>query len=171
MIYHHEGKEYKITESAKCAERLEPFLRGCGFDMGYGGKKVVEEAIGVDNRKDAEHPCNLDLQSYPDEYADQLGTFDYVFSSHCLEHLQSSRVDQVLRDWYALLRPGGFLVLYLPDRITYGEHGPWTLVSLIELVNRLFPNEEISHAGRFPFLPEYSIEVVVRKNDGRPRKL
>lgn len=41
------------------------------------------------------------------------GGFDYVFSSHCLEHLDKW-VD-VLDYWYSQLREGGVMFLYLPS--------------------------------------------------------
>lgn len=37
---------------------------------------------------------------------------DYIFSSHCLEHIPNW-VD-VLEYWYNILKPGGILFLYLP---------------------------------------------------------
>ena len=41
-----------------------------------------------------------------------MGEYDYVFSSHCLEHL----VDPVgaLLHWKTRIKPGGVLFLYLP---------------------------------------------------------
>ncbi len=40
------------------------------------------------------------------------GSLDFVFSSHCLEHIESPR--DAIRAWRRLLRPGGILFLYLP---------------------------------------------------------
>lgn len=40
------------------------------------------------------------------------GPFDYVFSSHCLEHLRNPI--EALEHWRSRLRPGGVLFLYLP---------------------------------------------------------
>ena len=39
-------------------------------------------------------------------------SLDYVFSSHCLEHIKNWR--QSLAEWVKKLRPGGTLFLYLP---------------------------------------------------------
>ena len=38
-----------------------------------------------------------------------------VYSSHCLEHLDDATVEQVLREARRVLRPGGRLILKLPD--------------------------------------------------------
>lgn len=50
-------------------------------------------------------------------------TFDCVHSSHCLEHLK----DPVkgFRNWFRVLKPGGFLVVTVPDEDLYeqGEVG------------------------------------------------
>ena len=40
------------------------------------------------------------------------GEWDYVFSSHCLEHLPN--YVEALLHWKSRIRPGGTLFLYLP---------------------------------------------------------
>jgi len=40
------------------------------------------------------------------------GSLDYVFSSHCLEHIGNWR--EVLAEWIKKLKPGGIVFLYLP---------------------------------------------------------
>jgi SAM-dependent methyltransferase len=51
------------------------------------------------------------------DFADD--SLDYVFSSHCLEHIADWR--ETLRHWISKLRPGGVLFLYLP----HPECGIW----------------------------------------------
>jgi len=48
--------------------------------------------------------------------------FDFIYSSHCLEHLHSPLV--ALRRWCDLLRAGGHLVIVVPDHTLY-EHDNW----------------------------------------------
>ena len=43
----------------------------------------------------------------------QTFKLDYIFSSHCLEHIPGWV--NVLDYWYSRLKPGGILFLYLPD--------------------------------------------------------
>ncbi len=43
--------------------------------------------------------------------------FDWVYSSHLLEHLLHPIA--ALRRWWQLLRPGGHLILYVPHRDLY----------------------------------------------------
>ena len=42
-------------------------------------------------------------------------TFDYIYSSHLLEHLAQGVVGHLLRECYRVLKPGGVLRLVVPD--------------------------------------------------------
>jgi SAM-dependent methyltransferase len=50
------------------------------------------------------------------------GSFDFVFSSHCLEHLRDPA--EGLRNWFRILKAGGHLVITVPDEDLY-EQGVW----------------------------------------------
>lgn len=79
----------------------EHFCKGSGLDIGgttewhFPGSKIVNP---VENEYDA---FNLPGTNY-----------DYIFSSHCLEHIDDYA--GALRIWRDALRPGGQLFLYLP---------------------------------------------------------
>ncbi len=47
------------------------------------------------------------------------GTFDFIHSSHCLEHLVDPR--EGLRHWFRALKPGGHLVVAVPDEDLYEQ--------------------------------------------------
>lgn len=47
------------------------------------------------------------------------GTYDFVHSSHCLEHL--SEPAAALRQWLRILRPGGTMVVLVPDEDLYEQ--------------------------------------------------
>jgi SAM-dependent methyltransferase len=49
-------------------------------------------------------------------------SFDFVFSSHCLEHLRDP--EEGLGNWFRVLKPGGHLVVTVPDEDLY-EQGVW----------------------------------------------
>jgi len=51
-----------------------------------------------------------------------VGAYDAVCSSHCLEHMRD--VPAALEQWWALVRPGGHLILVVPDEDLY-EQGGW----------------------------------------------
>ncbi|MBV5346213.1 MAG: methyltransferase domain-containing protein, partial [Rhodoferax sp.] len=47
---------------------------------------------------------------------------DFVHSSHCLEHMRDVR--EALKNWIRIVKPGGFLILTVPDEDLY-EQGQW----------------------------------------------
>ena len=49
-------------------------------------------------------------------------SFDFLFSSHCLEHLNDPA--EALSNWIRVVRPGGHLVVTVPDEDLY-EQGVW----------------------------------------------
>ena len=46
-------------------------------------------------------------------------TYDFVHSSHCLEHMRDPH--EGLRNWFRVLRPGGHLVVTAPDEDLYEQ--------------------------------------------------
>lgn len=65
-----------------------------------------------------------DLQDGDAQYMEGVpdNTFDFVHSSHCLEHMQDVRI--ALQNWLRVTKPGGYLVITVPDEELY-EHGYW----------------------------------------------
>jgi hypothetical protein len=97
--------------------RGEAFVRtyfsGSVLDIGCGPDVVVPNAQPFD----LEHgDANNILSFLPIE------SFDCVHSSHCLEHMMNP--PRALGQWWALVRPGGFLILVVPDEDLY-EQGIW----------------------------------------------
>lgn len=103
------GKQYPAFQATGNAARfIMPFAtevcKGVGFDIGCNraewslpGSILVDPAI---------EDCPYDAHNLPNMQV------DYIFSSHCLEHVN----DWVgaLDHWYTRLRLGGVLFLYLP---------------------------------------------------------
>ena len=83
------------------------------LDVGYKGADtdavpVLPHAIGVD----------LDYPGYDGvrlPFAD--GSVDTVFGSHVLEHVSDVRL--ALRDWFRVIRTGGFIVCIVPHQFLY----------------------------------------------------
>lgn len=46
-------------------------------------------------------------------------SFDFVHSSHCLEHLVEPQ--EGLRNWLRIVRPGGYLIISVPDEDLYEQ--------------------------------------------------
>jgi SAM-dependent methyltransferase len=84
------------------------------LDVGYTGydnpqrKAALPHALGID----------LDFPGYDGRrlpFADR--TVDTVFSSHCLEHILYDHA--AIRDWYRVLKVGGFIVCMVPSQSLY----------------------------------------------------
>ena len=104
----HDGNKYPEFQSVGNASQFAiPFAKhvctGTGVDIGcnreewkFPGAYAVDPSIN-----------DYDALNFP------YDNLDYVFSSHCLEHI-SNWVD-VLEYWTSKLKSGGTLFLYLPD--------------------------------------------------------
>lgn len=79
------------------------YCTGSGLDIG-AGLWPLPGAVAIDLERGPGH--GRVLEDFPS------GSQDYVFSSHCLEHIGPWR--DALRDWIARLKSGGRLFLYLP---------------------------------------------------------
>jgi SAM-dependent methyltransferase len=108
----------KAYERRKRANFFAKYCRGAGIDIGCGDDPLKDEAIyslvKYDTSKmDASYIIGdaTGIKEFSDEQ------FDFVYSSHCLEHLQDYRV--VLRNWFRILKSGGYLLLLLPHRDYY----------------------------------------------------
>lgn len=116
------------NESGKIKWEIVRWTRGKGLDIGCGVYKTYPHFIGVDNRKDTAlfgQPINPDI---PVETAERLdlfasGSLDFCFSSHLLEHIELEKVPSTLKEWMRVLKPRGYLVLYLPDEDEYPKIG------------------------------------------------
>ena len=84
------------------------------LDIGYKGsgnpdnKTVVPHAVGID----VDYP-GYDGTKLP--FADR--SVDCVSSSHCLEHVWF--LESTIRDWYRVLKIGGFIVCIVPHQFLY----------------------------------------------------
>lgn len=116
------------NESAKIRWEIVKYTRGRGLDIGCGSWKQFPHFIGVDNKVDNQlfgqniNPdVTVDTAEKLDVFASQ--SMDFVFSSHLLEHIKPESVGWTLKEWCRVIKPKGFLVLYLPDKSLYPNIG------------------------------------------------
>jgi SAM-dependent methyltransferase len=88
---------------------LAPFLCGTGLDIGPGSDPVAAFV----RRFDVEHGDAARIDEIVDD------NFDYVWSSHCLERMPDPR--DALQRWWSLVKPGGHLILVVPDEDLYEQ--------------------------------------------------
>jgi SAM-dependent methyltransferase len=104
MIFDYKGATYpEFIKYGNGCQYIAPvalqFCRGNGLDVG-AGNWPLPTAQPIDL------VFNTDAMMLP------VGPFDYIFSSHCLEHLENPVA--ALEHWKSRIKPGGVLFLYLP---------------------------------------------------------
>lgn len=116
-------KSHDARERAPCPEDGSFYNRfmkgpglavGKGLDIGYKGdprkkyEPVLQSATGVD----LGYP-GYDGHKLPFPELSQ----DYVFSSHCLEHVTNSVL--AIREWFRVVKMRGHLVIIVPHKYLY----------------------------------------------------
>lgn len=108
------GPEVGKSDSArKYAGFYERYMHGVGLDIGYKGHDnnnlpVIENAIGVDEGTPGYDGFHLPAGDL---------TLDFVFSSHCLEHVPDPVAS--LQEWFRPLKIGGYLIITVPHLYLY----------------------------------------------------
>ena len=102
-----------MNESTKSQAHWGKFERqvtqGSGIDIGCGPDPVTPTA----RRFDLEHGDANRVSEFVKEQ------FDFVYSSHCLEHMHDPRA--TILDWWKLAKPGGHLFVVVPDEDLYEQ--------------------------------------------------
>lgn len=100
----------KCQPMRKARSDFDRYLHGSGIDIGSGPDplKVEQGTVRAWDHADG------DAQLMPG-VAD--GQFDFVYSSHCLEHMRD--VPETLRNWSRILKPAGVLYFVVPDYLLY----------------------------------------------------
>jgi predicted SAM-dependent methyltransferase len=126
------------NESAKCKYDVIPYMRGRGVDLGCGPWKIFPHCIGVDQIPGADVCSSV---TRLDQFAD--ASMDFVYSSHTLEDIDDT--EATLREWWRLLKVGGYLILYLPHKEFYPNIGQ--------------PGANPAH--RHDFMPDDIVEIML----------
>ncbi len=104
-----------MSETLKARSRrerdgfFEKYIRGRGIDIGCGTDPLTPDVMKYDRIHGSR-----DAQMLPEVQDEQ---FDFVYSSHCLEHLHNPIIG--LMNWWRVLKPGGFLIVTVPHRDLY----------------------------------------------------
>ncbi len=105
--------EARKTNALRGAAFIGKYLSGRVIDIGAGKDLVCAHAEGFDV---GDGDANVITRFRPS------GAYDAVHSSHCLEHMRDPAA--ALREWWSLVKPGGYLVVVVPDEDLY-EQGIW----------------------------------------------
>lgn len=167
-------------EAAKIRWEVVPYFHGRVLDIGCGAYKTFPHWIGVDNghhwgMRGVDVKCEatkLDL------FASQ--SVDAVFSSHLLEHIPYELVPQALAEWYRVVKPGGHIILYLPDEDEYPKCGTqyansdhrWNVnyQRVVDAMDQVPCSWDLVQYEKRNQNDEYSLYFVFQKLHGRVRR-
>ncbi len=139
-------QEASKTNKIRTEEFFSLYFAGRVIDIGCGDDLVVPHAEPFDQ---------------PDGNAERIleyreaNSYDCVHSSHCLEHMTDPTA--ALSQWWALVKPGGYMVVVVPDEELY-EQGVFP-----SLFN---PGHKVTfRLSQFPALTErsFAIDQMVRE--------
>lgn len=83
--------------------------------VGCGGASLPEGFERArETRLDADERCKPDIVALMTDLG-EIGEYDVVFCSHALEHLAPSDVMRALSEFRRVLRPGGAVMVFVPD--------------------------------------------------------
>ena len=142
LFIYKDGKYLEYLKEGNACQYIVPVARkfcyGVGLDVGCG-KWPFPGAIPVDNNG------GMSAMNLP------KGEYDYVFSSHCLEHLYGWK--NILKLWIHRLKNGGILFLYLPHKSMklWNPGGPW-----VGGHHKWQPTADVI----IPFLKENGMEII-----------
>jgi SAM-dependent methyltransferase len=105
--------EASKTRAARSDDFYSIYLNDSVLDIGCGPDLVVPHATPFDQE---DGDANEILNYFKPE------SFFCVHSSHCLEHMKNPC--KSILDWWALVKPGGYLITVVPDGELY-EQGYW----------------------------------------------
>lgn len=115
------GKQYPAFQASGNATRFilafaKEVCKGKGMDIGFSNMDwKLPGAIGIEPSID----FTYDAMNLPE------GEFDYIFSSHMLEHYKGNFAN-LLDYWTTKIKIGGVLMLYLPNMKHQAYWRPWS---------------------------------------------
>lgn len=97
---------------------IRRYFRGNGIDIGGAPDPLIlykEFFPFIDSIK------TWDVDDGDAQFMDGVidETFDFVFSSHCLEHINDPL--QALQNWLRVTKPGGYIVFTIPEEDLYEQ--------------------------------------------------
>jgi SAM-dependent methyltransferase len=94
------------------------YIVGDGIDIGAGPDSIAQYYELFPLMKSCR---SWDMPDGDAELMDSIkdNTFDFVHSSHCLEHMRNPSI--ALDNWLRILKPGGHMICLIPDEDLYEQ--------------------------------------------------
>jgi predicted SAM-dependent methyltransferase len=109
-----------MSETLGCKERrlkegfFEKYINGSGIDIGCGRLYGYSDDIRVHQSAIA-HDKDMCDAHLMDIFEDNK--FDYVYSSHVLEHLEDPI--KAIKNWFRICKPQGYIIISVPSKYRY----------------------------------------------------
>ena len=155
------------------------YLRGDGIDIGSGGDSLGQYYEFFPLMTSIR---SWDLEDGDAQYMNSVSenTFDFVHSSHCLEHMFDPKA--ALNNWIRILKPGGHIVCLIPDEdlyeqgifpSTYNTDHKWTFtinkksswspksINLLDLIKNLDHDVEVKKIELMDSTYRYNLGIRV----------
>ncbi len=124
---HKSPSDEEFPFKLKRKEWILTHCKGLGIELGGGHSRVSGEILNVDiiqkggitNKTKgfiSEADLQWDARKLP--FADEC--FDFVISSHLIEHIEAKKA---LEEWFRVLKKGGKLIIVTPDKRNW-VHSP-----------------------------------------------
>ncbi len=90
-------------------------MQGVILHAGCGNTPLPDVLNGLrEVRLDIDPRCKPDIVANLTDLGD-IGPFDVIYCSHCLEHFYPHEVPKVLSEFKRVLKPGGMCNIFVPD--------------------------------------------------------
>lgn len=93
----------------------DQFIQGHGIDIGVGRIDTYDGADPIALENCVHHDKDTCDAHTMDVFEDN--TFDYVYASHIIEHLEDPFT--AVANWIRICKPGGYVIIYAPHRDLY----------------------------------------------------
>lgn len=115
------------SETERYRSLTAKYCEGCGVDIASAGDPVVPWAMNFELPQEdfalyngGKMPLGpIQLSGYATKLPFNNDSLDFVYSSHLLEDFLDW--EPVLREWVRCLKPGGRLIVVLPDKTLWYE--------------------------------------------------
>lgn len=119
-------------------DEVRALFKGKGIDIGAGGDTISPSARSFDVEDGDANRI--------DEYFTE--PFDYVFSSHCLEHMKNP--PDALQRWWKMVKPGGHLIFWYPMKTSTNKAIGLAFLTMITNSRLRYANNQAGH--RYPLM-------------------
>ncbi len=115
-----------MAETSTRKHLFTPYVQGHGVDLGSSDDPITPWAVCFDTTYDYREnhrPIPNDPVHFRLDATRNLpfrdGVLDFVYSSHLLEDFADW--DPILAEWWRVIKPGGYLLLLLPDKARFAD--------------------------------------------------